>query len=312
MNRLALCGQFEWCAQFCKVVRFAVDSDCFVRYRLAKITPYHTMTEKKVAVYFRISEAAHMLGISASSLRNWERMGLITAARSQCRYRLYSREALKKLRKIKHLRTTQHVNPAGIVAILQGKRENERAPSAAKHKQKAIAQRLLELRREHGLTLAEVGQKTGVSVSFLSSLERGYSRASIATLQKLARFYGTTVLAFFADKDDSHRLVRARERKVLVPNPGVQMELLASGKRVMEPHLFRIAPGADSGGSYSHEGEEFIYVLQGKLEVWIDEIEHYALEAGDSLYFESTQAHRWQSLSEKETLLLWVNTPATF
>jgi len=270
------------------------------------------MTEKKTAVYFRISEAAHMLGISASSLRNWERMGLITAARSQGRYRLYSREGLKKLRKIKYLRTVQHVNPAGIVAILQGKQENERAPSAAKHKQKAIAQKLLELRRQHDLTLAAVGQKTGVSVSFLSSLERGYSNASIATLQKLARLYDTNVLAFFADEDDSRRMVRARERKVLVPNPGVQMELLAFGKKAMEPHLFRIAPGADSGGSYSHEGEEFIYVLQGKIEMWIDEIEHYALEAGDSLYFESTQAHRWRSLSEKETLLLWVNTPATF
>ena len=115
-----------------------------------------------------------------------------------------------------------------------------------------------------------------------------------------------------ADEDESRRMVRARERKVLVPNPGVQMELLAFGKKVMEPHLFRIAPGADSGGSYSHEGEEFIYVLQGKIEVWIDEIENYVLEAGDSLYFESTHAHRWQSLSQKETLLLWVNTPATF
>jgi len=298
--------------QFCKVVRFAVDSDLAVRYMPAKVAPYHSMTEKKTAVYFRISEAAHMLGISASSLRNWERMGLITAARSQGRYRLYSREGLKKLRKIKYLRTVQHVNPAGIVAILQGKQENERAPSAAKHKQKAIAQKLLELRRQHGLTLASVGQKTGVSVSFLSSLERGYSNASIATLQKLARLYDTNVLAFFADEDDSRRMVRARERKVLVPNPGVQMELLAFGKKAMEPHLFRIAPGADSGGSYSHEGEEFIYVLQGKFEMWIDEIEHYALEAGDSLYFESTHAHRWRSLSEKETLLLWVNTPATF
>jgi DNA-binding transcriptional MerR regulator/quercetin dioxygenase-like cupin family protein len=278
----------------------------------AKVAPYHSMTEKKTAVYFRISEAAHMLGISASSLRNWERMGLITAARSQGRYRLYSREGLKKLRKIKYLRTVQHVNPAGIVAILQGKQENERAPSAAKHKQKAIAQKLLELRRQHDLTLAAVGQKTGVSVSFLSSLERGYSNASIATLQKLARLYDTNVLAFFADEDDSRRMVRARERKVLVPNPGVQMELLAFGKKAMEPHLFRIAPGADSGGSYSHEGEEFIYVLQGKFEMWIDEIEHYALEAGDSLYFESTHAHRWRSLSGKETLLLWVNTPATF
>jgi DNA-binding transcriptional MerR regulator/quercetin dioxygenase-like cupin family protein len=270
------------------------------------------MDERKTAVYFRISEAARMLGISASSLRNWERMGLIKAVRSQGRYRLYSHEALKRLRQIKYLRTVQRVNPAGILAMLQGGRAPERRLSGVKEKQEAIAHKLLELRREHGLTLAEVARRTGVSVSFLSSLERGYANASIATLQKLARFYQTNVLAFFGDKNDSQRLVRARERKVLTANPGVHMELLAFGKKVMEPHLFRIAPGAGSGGSYSHEGEEFIYVLQGKLEVWIDEIEHYVLEVGDSLYFDSTQAHRWQSVSEKETLLLWVNTPATF
>ncbi len=270
------------------------------------------MAGEKTVVYFRISEAARMVGISASSLRNWERMGLITAARSQGRYRLYSQELLKKLRKIKYLRTVQRVGPAGIVVMLKGERENAREPSGPIHKQRAIALKLRQLRREHGLTLAAVARQTGVSVSFLSSLEHGYANASIATLQKLARLYETNVLAFFADENDSRRLVRARERKILAPNPGVQMELLAFGKKVMEPHLFRIAPGATSGGSYSHEGEEFIYVLQGKLEVWMDEIERYVIEPGDSLYFESAQAHRWQSLSDKETLLLWVNTPATF
>ena len=270
------------------------------------------MARKKTAVYFRISEAARLLGISASSLRNWERMGLITAARSQGRYRLYSQDALKKLRRIKHLRTVQRVNPAGIVAMLQGQRENPGAISEPKSKQGAIAEKLQQLRREHNLTLTAVAKKTGVSVSFLSSLERGLANASIATLEKLAQLYKTNVLAFFHDKDESRRLVRSRDRKILVPNPGVQMELLALGKNAMEPHLFRIAPGADSGGSYTHEGEEFIYVLQGKIEVWLDEIEHYLLEAGDSLYFRSTQAHRWQNLGEKEALLLWVNTPATF
>jgi DNA-binding transcriptional MerR regulator len=158
------------------------------------------MAGKKTAVYFRIGEAARMLGISPASLRNWERMGLIAPARSRGRYRLYSREALKKLRKIQYLRTVQGVNPAGIAAILQGKQYNQREPSATKHKQEAIAQKLRELRREHGLTLAEVAQKTGVSVSFLSSLKRGYSNASIATLQKLARLYETNVLAFFCER----------------------------------------------------------------------------------------------------------------
>jgi len=270
------------------------------------------MAKKTSAVYFHISEAARMLGISASSLRNWERMGLLTAPRSQGRYRLYSQETLRKLRKIKYLRIAQRVNPAGIAAILNSDRRDEQELSPEKHNQEAIALKLLQLRRERNLTLANVAQRTGLSVSFLSSLERGYSNASIATLQKLARLYETNVLFFFADKDDSRRLVRGRDRKVLVPNPGVQMELLAFGKKAMEPHLFRIAPGANSGGSYSHEGEEFLFLLQGKLEVWLDEMEHYVLQPGDSLYFESRQAHRWQSLSEKETLLLWVNTPATF
>jgi DNA-binding transcriptional MerR regulator/quercetin dioxygenase-like cupin family protein len=270
------------------------------------------MTGTKSGVYFRIGEAARMLGISASSLRNWERMGLIAAARSQGRYRLYSQEALRRLREIKRLRTVQGVNPAGIAAMLRASPHEDGGPSEPKRKREAIAQKLLQLRREHGLTLAAVARSTGVSVSYLSSLEHGHANPSVATLQKLARLYQTNVLAFFSEKDDSRRLVRARDRKVLEPNPGVQMELLAFGRNAMEPHLFRIAPGATSGGAYSHEGEEFLYVFQGKLEVWIDELDHYVLEAGDSLYFESQQAHRWKSLSEKKTLILWVNTPATF
>ena len=273
---------------------------------------------KKAKVYFRIGEAARMLGVSASSLRNWEQMGLLIPTRTHARYRLYSREALGKLRKIKYLRTVKGVNPAGIAAILQNKVGADAPPpssaqtSAQRAKRSGIAPRLARLRHELGLTLAAVASQTGVSVSFLSSLERGYSSASIATLQKLARLYRTNVLSFFADEDNSRRLVRSRDRKVLKPNAGVEMDLLASGNKMMEPHLFRIAPGAGSGGSYSHEGEEFIFVLQGKLEVWLDEVERYVLDPGDSLYFESTQAHRWQNLSKKETSLLWVNTPATF
>lgn len=270
------------------------------------------MDGKQTTFYFRIGEAARMVGISASSLRNWERMGLIKAARSQGRYRLYSQEALKKLKRIKQLRTIQRVNPAGIVAILQGATARPARTGGLKNKREVIAHRLNELRHEIGSTLADVARETGVSVSFLSSLEHGYANASIATLQKLARLYKTNVLSFFDDDENHQRLVRSRERKVLKPNPGVQMELLAYGKKIMEPHLFRIAAGAGSGGSYHHEGEEFVYVLQGKLEVWLDEIEHYVLEPGDSLYFESMQSHRWRSLSDKETLLLWVNTPPTF
>ena len=233
-------------------------------------------------------------------------MGLVVPTRTRARYRLYSREALSKVRKIQYLRTVKGVNPAGIAACC--KQSSSRYPGAvvcAKNpRRSAIAPRLARLRHELGLTLSEVASQTGVSVSFLSSLEHGYSSASIATLQKLARVYKTNVLSFFADEDNSRRLVRSRDRKVLKPNAGVEMDLLASGNKMMEPHLFRIAPGAGSGGSYSHEGEEFIFVLQGKLEVWLDEVERYVLDSGDSLYFESTQAHRWQNLVRRKLCCL--------
>jgi quercetin dioxygenase-like cupin family protein len=90
------------------------------------------------------------------------------------------------------------------------------------------------------------------------------------------------------------------------------MELLAFGATMMEPHVMRIAPRASSGGSYQHEGEELLYMLQGKLEVWLDELERYLLEPGDALYFKSIQAHRWCNVTDSECVILWINAPITF
>src|SRR5438034_5176683 len=90
------------------------------------------------------------------------------------------------------------------------------------------------------------------------------------------------------------------------------MELLAWGNTAMEPHLFRIKPGGGSGESYSHEGEEFLHVLRGNFEIWLDAKEHYHLKPGDSLYFESSTPHRWKNPGRTETWLLSINTPPTF
>jgi quercetin dioxygenase-like cupin family protein len=80
----------------------------------------------------------------------------------------------------------------------------------------------------------------------------------------------------------------------------------------MESHLFRIAPGAGSGEPYAHEGEEFLYILRGKLEISLDEGKPYRLRAGDSFYFESNIPHRWLNPGKREACVLWVNIPPTF
>jgi DNA-binding transcriptional MerR regulator len=270
---------------------------------------------KKQPPYFRISQVSKLLGVSPSSLRTWEQLGLIRPARSQGRYRLYNSEDLEAAKRVLHWRKTKGLNLAGVAHLLSEKGPAKRASVRGSVDAAAgVSEELLKLRRRHRFTLAQVARQAGLSISFLSAIERGRAKPSIATLQRLSVIYKTNVLSMFgADEENSaQRLVRAADRKVLRPEPGVQMELLVLGKSQLEPHIFRIAPGVSSGGSYHHEGEEFIHVLRGSIEVWLDEIERYVLAAGDTLHFESTHAHRWKSLSDEETVLLWVNTPPTF
>jgi DNA-binding transcriptional MerR regulator/quercetin dioxygenase-like cupin family protein len=283
--------------------------------KLEKIARFRVRDMKKQGLYFRIAQMSRILGISPSSLRAWEQLGLIKPARSQGRYRLYTAEDLQTAKRILHLRKSKGLNLAGVAHLLPGESSSERGRGRrSRNNTKDVSAHLLELRKRQGYTLAQVARQAGVSVSFLSAIERARAKPSIATLQRLAVIYKTNVLSMFGAEDESKslRLVRPPDRKVLRPEPGVQMELLVLGRSQMEPHIFRIAPGVSSGGSYHHEGEEFIHVLQGSLELWLDEIERYVLMPGDTLHFESTHAHRWKSLSEKETILLWVNTPPTF
>lgn len=263
-------------------------------------------------LYLTIAEAAQLLGVSPSTLRNWEQIGLITPVRSQGRYRLFSSEVLEAAKRIIHLRRGKRLNLAAMLNLQGALPKPPATRSKVRRNGLRLNQQLARFRRERQLTLAKVAEATGLSVSFLSAIERGQANASVATLQKIAHLYGTNVRSFFGDSSEEQRLVRPRDRRVLEPQPGVRMEYTTRGETVMDPAVFRIAPGATSGGSYHHEGEEFIYMLQGQLEIWLDELERYSLEAGDCLYFKSTHAHRWKNVGDKEAVLLWVNTPPTF
>jgi DNA-binding transcriptional MerR regulator/mannose-6-phosphate isomerase-like protein (cupin superfamily) len=256
----------------------------------------------------RISEVARRVGISSSALRAWEALGLVTPQRSQSRYRLYTKEDVRLLQRAIYLRRARGLNPAAIVHVL--KRQGVVGAPAASSL--LPGQRFRRLRARRGLSLAQVARATGVSVGFLSALERGQMRSSVATLRRIARFYRTNILSLFETSGDSRRLVRPGERKILETIPGVRMELLAWGHTAMEPHLFRVKPGGGSGESYSHEGEEFLHVLRGDFEIWLNGKEHYRLKPGDSLYFESSTPHSWKNPGRKETWLLWINTPPTF
>jgi DNA-binding transcriptional MerR regulator/quercetin dioxygenase-like cupin family protein len=256
----------------------------------------------------RISEVARRVGISSSALRAWEALGLVAPQRTQSRYRLYNQADVRLLQRAIFLRRARGLNPAAIVHVLK----RQGVVSSPAEAMLLPGQRFRRMRTRRGLSLAKVAKATGVSIGFLSALERGQMRSSIATLRRIARFYRTNILSLFETAGDNPRLVRPAQRKILEATPDVRMELLAWGNTVMEPHLFRVKPGGGSGESYSHEGEEFLHVLRGDFELWLSSGEHYRLKPGDSLYFESSIPHRWKNPGRKETWLLWINTPPTF
>ena len=256
----------------------------------------------------RISQVARRLGISSSALRAWEALGLVSPQRTRSRYRLFTEADVRVLQRAIFLRRARGLNPAAIVHVLK----RQGLVSAPAESSLLPGQRFRRLRTRRGLSLAQVARATGVSVGFLSALERGQMQSSIATLRRIARFYRTNILSLFEAAGEDSRLVRPNQRKVLETNPEVRMELLAWGNTVMEPHLFRIKPGGGSGAPYSHEGEEFLHVLRGRFDITLDGQEHYHLKPGDSLYFESTTPHLWKYPGKTETWVLWINTPPTF
>jgi DNA-binding transcriptional MerR regulator/uncharacterized RmlC-like cupin family protein len=262
--------------------------------------------------FLTVGQTARILGVSPSTLRLWENVGLISPARSNGKYRLYSPELLEVLKRIKYLRDVKQLNVPGIKQELvsAGLGTSE---SNGNHATPDLGAKLRKLRVRTGLGVNAAARRAKISPGFLSAIERARSNASVATLQRLAAAYGTTVIELFQQKPKKpSRLVRPKDTRVLQTHSGVRMELLATGTTMLQCMLFRVAPGAGSDGAYSHQGEEFIYMLDGTLEIWLDEIECHALQPGDSFWFESTLGHRWYNPGKSDALLLWVNTPPTF
>lgn len=261
-----------------------------------------------------VGQTARILGVSASTLRLWETVGLVAPMRSRGRFRLYSPQLLDRLKRIKYLRDVQHLNVHAIKRELNG---NGHGPGVRSHRPEgdretaSLGPRLRQLRERRGLSMAAVASQAGISIGFLSAFERNEANASMATVARLAAVYGTTLMKLFGGRARRGRLVRANQRRGLRVATGVRMEFLSSGG-VLESMLFRVAPNAGSEGSYSHEGEEFILMLSGSLEIWLDELDCHVLHEGDSLWFESTLAHRWRNPGRTDAVLVWINTPPTF
>ena len=175
-----------------------------------------------------------------------------------------------------------------------------------------LGEKLRRLRKKCALSITEAARRAQISTGFLSAIELSRANPSVSTIYRLAAAYGTTVLELYDLPVQASRVVRPGNRKSLETKSGVRMELLSTGTKMLESMLIRVPPGTGSDGAYAHQGEDFLYILEGSLEVWLDEVECHILQQHDSFWFESNRGHRWFNPSKKPTVILWVNTPPTF
>jgi DNA-binding transcriptional MerR regulator/mannose-6-phosphate isomerase-like protein (cupin superfamily) len=258
----------------------------------------------------KVGAVAQRLGVSPSWVRGWERLGLCTPERTKGKYRLYTIEDLRVLRRAAYLRKVEGLNTAAILKELKQKGQFQ-SPFIRTEEAYSLGSRLRALRLQRGESLSKVSDAVGVSKGFLSNLEKSKNVTSGGVLRKLSRYYGLSFSKLRSLTDGIGPQVRPNERREVEAGPGFQVELLACGKVAMEPHLFRITPGAGSLELFSHEGEEFLYVIRGRLDIQLNG-NVYHLASGDSFYFSSKSEHRWCNPGKIKTIVLWLNTRATF
>jgi transcriptional regulator with XRE-family HTH domain len=174
-----------------------------------------------------------------------------------------------------------------------------------------VAVRLRKLRRARGLTLDAVAAAAGTSKSLLSKIENAKISSPISTYSRIATTLGATVGDLLGEGDGGPCvLVRHDERK-LTPRRGTQFgytyESLGHKKRDkrMEPFLLTYPAGFDRPPSFTHGGEEFIFLLKGRLE-FVHGGSHFVLAPGDCLYFDGKVPHGGRALGRKNAVAVVV------
>jgi transcriptional regulator with XRE-family HTH domain len=270
----------------------------------------------------KISDVSRLTGVPVSTLRVWGERGLLNPQITPKGYRIYNENHVKQVTDIKRMRTLQGLSITAIKTALPDAAlsvaVNGRADVAAKTGLAAnpVGKRLRALRRSSNYTIREVADKTGVDPSVLASIERTSLGVQIPEAKALAAFYGVTLTSLMAtelSEANSEVLTKSEGGQILPTlGKGLRIEQLATGRDMMDCQRWFIEPGVNSHGAYSHDGEEFVYVLLGEFELTIEGTRHHRLRQGDSIYFKSNWKHSWSNPGSTTTVLIWVNTPPSF
>jgi transcriptional regulator with XRE-family HTH domain len=176
-----------------------------------------------------------------------------------------------------------------------------------------IGDHLKALRAARGMTLDALAGKTGLTKSYLSKIQNSRKVPPIATLSRIAQALGTSIGGFFANllqPGEGASVVRRNERLPVVRGGsafGYDYVSLAHDRLLkrMEPFIFTFPSKIDRHVFFDHGGEEFVFILSGKVVFQVGDRQH-ELEKGDSLYFDAAIPHRGWSVGRDDATALVV------
>lgn len=178
-----------------------------------------------------------------------------------------------------------------------------------------IGKKLKQIRNSKGMTLKELGDAVGLSVGYLSQLERGKSSIAINQLEKIAECFGVNVRYFVSeDAQTESPVMKSYENDVLYIESelSIQYRITSNIKdKKMLPKIDVLMPGFTTEGVHCHKGEEFIYILEGVLTFSLDD-KTYSLYPGDTAHYSAVKVHSWENNTNKPVKVLVVSVPNPF
>ncbi|MDR7857023.1 XRE family transcriptional regulator [Tissierella sp.] len=177
-----------------------------------------------------------------------------------------------------------------------------------------IGEKIRRLRIQNSLTQEELADRSELTKGFISQLERDLASPSIATLVDILEGLGTNLKDFFNETIDE-KIVFSKDDAFEVENDELKYVLKwiipNAQKNRMEPILIELEAGGRSKEDIPHEGEEFGYVLNGSIYVYIGR-ERYKVRKGESFYYKANSNHYISNEGKTKASVIWVSTPPSF
>lgn len=181
-----------------------------------------------------------------------------------------------------------------------------------------IGEKVKALRSIKKITLKELSLSSGLSVSYISQVERGLSSINISSLDKIACALGVAISYFLElPPSYSHCVMLSSQQKIFSVKESMffynRLANDSMDKAILEPIVVNILPRGEGEKFelYSHEGEEFVYVLEGVLTLFLGS-EQFQLNPGDSAHYGSELLHEWANFTSRMVRILAVSSPVLF